>query len=253
MAGLKKPRETGVISAVTWLTRGRSPRREGKSGSSLGGSLVYFRHFSELLCSELSNWRSTFQTVISHLTRAVMANTCQYINLETLCTKKFFDFPSKTRRSGNPGSHRHPLGAESTQVTMAPSSDTGLPSLHPMPRREADCQLVSHICSYSAMWTPLSHPQTRIQLNPRDEAQRSEDGCGRTRSELRDWILLLKSSSGRSLVSPSQSCMGAMCKPLSQGSPPLGHNLPGVQFCNTTSPHSLHTASTTLQLFVATS
>lgn len=118
-----------------------------------------------------------------------------------MAQKKIFDFPSKTRRSGNPSSHRHPLGAKSTQVTMAPSSDTGLPSLHPMLRREADCQLVSRICSYSAMWTPLSHPQTWIQLNPRDEAQKSEDGCGRTRSELRDWILLLKSSSGRRLAS----------------------------------------------------
>lgn len=77
MAWPKKPREAGVISAVTRLTRGRSPRREGKSGSSLGVSLVYFRHFSELPCPELSDWRSTFQTLISHLTRAVMANTYQ--------------------------------------------------------------------------------------------------------------------------------------------------------------------------------
>lgn len=77
MAWPKKLREAGVISAVTWLTRGRSPRTEGKSGSSLGVSLVYFRHFSELPCPELSDWRSTFQTLISHLTRAVMANTYQ--------------------------------------------------------------------------------------------------------------------------------------------------------------------------------
>lgn len=217
MAGPKKPREAGVISAVTWLTRGRSSRKEGKSGSSLGSSLVYFGHFSELPCPELSDWRSTFQTIISHLTRAVMAKTCQYINLETFCTKRIFDFPSKTRRLGNPGSHRHPLGAESMQVTMAPSSDTGFPFLHPMLQREADCQLGSHICSYSAMWTPLSHPQTWIQLNPRDEAQKSGNGCGRTCSELRDQILLLKSSSGQRLVSPSQSHMSAMFKPLSQG------------------------------------
>lgn len=95
----------------------------------------------------------------------------------------------------------HHLGAESMQLTMAPSSNTGqFSSLHP---READCQLVSRICSYSAMWTALSHPQTRIQLNPRDVAQRSKNGCGRTRSELRDRILLLKSSSGQRLVSPS--------------------------------------------------
>lgn len=99
--GPKKLREAAAISSVAWLTRAGSARRDGVVDP-------HYRPLMSILDNVLSFPVQSSQTrglpfrPSSHLDRTVMTRNCQYINLETFCTKIIFGISRKTRRPGNP-------------------------------------------------------------------------------------------------------------------------------------------------------